>query len=110
MELVFIQCSELVEKGESCLRSVVFIGPFPGLKGMLAISQSDFSKNTLTNIETMTMVLGGCQDDFGEVKVSRIDVDTPPALRLRPCSLKLVRHVFHSGQCCNADERIESNV
>jgi hypothetical protein len=58
VELAFIQFAELVKKGQGYRQTVVRIGPLPGLKGTLLIPQGDFSKNTVTNIEAVTVILG----------------------------------------------------
>lgn len=58
VELGFIKFTELVKKSEGYRCAVVAVSPLPGLKGALPIPQGDFSKNTVTNIEAVTVILG----------------------------------------------------
>jgi hypothetical protein len=59
-----ILLSKLVKESDDLLLSIIGIGPFQRLKGLIPIDQCQICIHALSEVGPMGIPLGGCEDDM----------------------------------------------
>src|SRR4030042_6910586 len=73
--------AHLVKELDIVIGAVVGIGPLPGTEALVGVTERHLSVDPLAQVDAALVVLGGSQDQFGEVDIPRVEVDLSSAVK-----------------------------
>lgn len=87
--------------------AVIGIGQFPVAEAFVLIIQCYLGKDAPVDIDPVTEVLGGGEDELGHIDISRVDID-PTAAARREFFFQLVCPDFDAGKLGGVDKPLKT--